>query len=65
MVCVPYAALYDSVSGGYTVTRGTDPQLAQAIWAGLGDAGSVLNVGPGRERMSHRIARCLRWNRHR
>jgi SAM-dependent methyltransferase len=46
-VCVPHAALYDSVGGGYTVTRGTDPKIAQVIWAGLGDARSVLNVGAG------------------
>lgn len=41
------AALYDAVGGGYTVTRGTDPKIAEVIWAGLGDARSVLNVGAG------------------
>jgi SAM-dependent methyltransferase len=35
------------VGGGYTATRGTDPKIAQVIWAGLGDAHSVLNVGAG------------------
>jgi SAM-dependent methyltransferase len=44
---VPGAALYDAVGGGYTVTRGTDPKIAPVIWAGLGDARSVLNVGAG------------------
>jgi SAM-dependent methyltransferase len=44
---VPGAALYDAVGGGYTATRGTDPKIAQVIWAGLGDARSVLNVGAG------------------
>ena len=44
---MPGAAFYDAVGGGYTVTRGTDPKIAQVIWAGLGDARSVLNVGAG------------------
>jgi SAM-dependent methyltransferase len=35
------------VGGGYTATCGTDPKIAQMIWAGLGDARSVLNVGAG------------------
>jgi SAM-dependent methyltransferase len=44
---MPHAALYDTLGGGYTVYRGTDPKIAQVIWAGLGDARSVLNVGAG------------------
>ncbi len=44
---MPHAGLYDTVGGRYTVTRGTDPKIAQVIWAGLGDARSVLNVGAG------------------
>jgi SAM-dependent methyltransferase len=44
---MPHPALYDTVGGGYTLTRGTDPKIAQVIWAGLGDARSVLNVGAG------------------
>lgn len=47
LVCVPQAALYDTVGDGYTVTRGTDPKIARVIWAGLGDTRSVLNVGAG------------------
>jgi SAM-dependent methyltransferase len=41
------AALYDAVGGGYAITRATDPKIAQVIWAGLGDARWVLNVGAG------------------
>src|SRR5436853_2428883 len=40
-------ALYDAIGGSYIATRRTDPRIAQAIWAGLGDASSVLNVGAG------------------
>jgi SAM-dependent methyltransferase len=32
---------------GYTAHRRSDPRLAAAIWAGLGDARTVLNVGAG------------------
>ena len=39
----PYAAH----AGGYTATRRTDPRIAARIWAALGDARTVLNVGAG------------------
>src|SRR4051812_23270403 len=39
----PYAAH----AAGYTATRRTDPRLAEHIWAALGDARTVLNVGAG------------------
>ena len=39
----PYAAH----AAGYTATRGTDPRIAARIWAALGDARTVLNVGAG------------------
>jgi SAM-dependent methyltransferase len=32
---------------GYNAHRQTDPRIASAIWAALGDARSVLNVGAG------------------
>jgi SAM-dependent methyltransferase len=38
---------YDRSGGTYTATRRTDPRLAARIWAALGDASSVLNVGAG------------------
>src|SRR3954454_8511929 len=38
---------YDRAGGTYTATRRTDPRLAARIWAALGDAASVLNVGAG------------------
>lgn len=40
-------ALYDRLGVGYTATRRTDPRIAGRIWAALGDARSVLNVGAG------------------
>lgn len=40
-------AEYDEIGRTYTTTRGEDPRLAAAIWAGLGHARSVLNVGAG------------------
>ncbi|MEW9550563.1 class I SAM-dependent methyltransferase [Nonomuraea sp. NPDC050783] len=39
--------LYDSIGATYTLTRRTDPRIAARIWAALGDAGTVLNVGAG------------------
>src|SRR5215471_13340493 len=41
------ARLYDSIGAAYTVTRRTEPRIAARIWAALGDARSVLNVGDG------------------
>ena len=39
--------LYDRIGRTYSHTRGTDPRIAAAIWAALGDAVTVLNVGAG------------------
>lgn len=39
--------LYDSIGATYTVTRRTDPRIAAQIWAALGDARKILNVGAG------------------
>jgi SAM-dependent methyltransferase len=41
------AQLYDSIGATYTVTRRTEPRIAAGIWAALGDARTVLNVGAG------------------
>jgi SAM-dependent methyltransferase len=41
------AQLYDTIGTTYTVTRRTDPRIAGQIWAALGDARTVLNVGAG------------------
>src|SRR3954464_5673139 len=38
---------YDRAGGTYSATRRTDPRLAARIWAALGDARSVVNVGAG------------------
>ena len=39
--------LYDTIGATYTVTRRTEPRIAARIWAALGDARTVLNVGAG------------------
>jgi SAM-dependent methyltransferase len=41
------AADYQRIGIGYAAKRQTDPRLAAAIWAALGDAQSVVNVGAG------------------
>jgi SAM-dependent methyltransferase len=41
------ARLYDVIGGAYTATRRTEPRLGARIWAALGDARTVLNVGAG------------------
>ncbi len=41
------APLYDTIGATYTVTRRTDPRIAARVWAALGDARTVLNVGAG------------------
>src|SRR5262252_755505 len=39
--------LYDTIGTTYTATRRTEPRIAARIWAALGDARTVLNVGAG------------------
>jgi SAM-dependent methyltransferase len=39
--------LYDDIGRTYANTRHADPRIAAAIWAALGDAHTVLNVGAG------------------
>ena len=41
------ARLYDAIGGAYTATRRTEPRIAAQVWAALGDAQTVLNVGAG------------------
>jgi len=41
------AQLYDTIGAAYTVTRHTEPRIAAQVWAALGDAQTVLNVGAG------------------
>jgi SAM-dependent methyltransferase len=41
------AQLYDTLGATYTATRRTEPRIAAQIWAALGDARTVLNVGAG------------------
>jgi SAM-dependent methyltransferase len=44
---MPSAQLYDTIGATYTVTRRTEPRIAARVWAALGDARTVLNVGAG------------------
>jgi len=39
--------LYDTIGTTYTLTRRTEPRIAEQVWAALGDARTVLNVGAG------------------
>jgi len=41
------APLYDTIGATYTVTRRTEPRIAAQVWAALGAARTVLNVGAG------------------
>lgn len=41
------AQLYDAIGSAYPATRRTEPRIAAQIWAALGDARTVLNVGAG------------------
>ncbi len=41
------AQLYDTIGATYTVTRRTEQRIGAQIWAALGDARTVLNVGAG------------------
>ncbi len=39
--------LYDTIGTTYALTRRTEPRIAEQVWAALGDARTVLNVGAG------------------
>lgn len=39
--------VYDSIGRSYSHQRRSDPRIAAHVWAALGDARSVLNVGAG------------------
>jgi SAM-dependent methyltransferase len=41
------APVYDRIGARYATGRRTDPRIAAAIWAALGGARTVLNVGAG------------------
>jgi SAM-dependent methyltransferase len=41
------APLYDTIGRTYALTRPTEPRIAEQVWAALGDARTVLNVGAG------------------
>ena len=39
--------LFDTIGSTYAATRPTEPRIAARIWAALGDARTVVNVGAG------------------
>ncbi len=39
--------LYDRIGASYAATRQPDPRIAARLWAALGDARTVVNVGAG------------------
>ena len=41
------AQLYDTIGATYSETRRTEPRIAAQVWAALGDARTVVNVGAG------------------
>ena len=41
------AQFYDTIGSTYTTTRRTEQRIAAQVWAALGDARSVVNVGAG------------------
>jgi hypothetical protein len=41
------APLYDTLETTYTLTRRTEPRIAEQLWVALGDARTMLNVGAG------------------
>lgn len=44
---MPSAQLYDNIGKTYSITRRTEPRIAAQVWAALGNAQTVLNVGAG------------------
>jgi SAM-dependent methyltransferase len=44
---VSIGQLYETIGTTYTTTRRTEPRIAARIWAALGDARTVVNVGAG------------------
>ena len=57
--------LYDSIGTSYPATRRTEPRIAARIWAALGDARTVLNVGAGTGSYEppDRATTCRSWQR--
>jgi SAM-dependent methyltransferase len=44
---MPSVQLYDTIGATYAVTRRTEPRIAAQLWAALGDARTIVNVGAG------------------
>jgi SAM-dependent methyltransferase len=44
---MPSDQLFDTIGATYAATRPADPRIAARIWAALGDARTVVNVGAG------------------
>jgi SAM-dependent methyltransferase len=46
-VAAELSSVYDRIGARYSAGRQTDPRIGAAVWAALGDASPVLNVGAG------------------
>jgi SAM-dependent methyltransferase len=46
-VAAELSSVYDRIGAHYSAGRQTDPRIGAALWAALGDASPVLNVGAG------------------
>jgi hypothetical protein len=38
---------YDTIGHGYAAFRRPDPRIAAQIWAAIGDANRIVNIGAG------------------
>jgi hypothetical protein len=56
---------YDVIGAEYAATRREDPRIAALIHAALGDARTIVNVGPARARTSRVIGTSSRSSRAR
>jgi hypothetical protein len=57
--------LYDTIGATYSVTRRTEPRIAAQVWAALGDARTVLNVGAGTGSYEPSDREVTGWSRRR
>jgi hypothetical protein len=55
-------AVYDEIGRTYAATRRADPRIQAAIWAALGDVGSVAKA-PGRRPIGRTALAPLRFGR--
>lgn len=56
-------AAYDEIGPGYAAFRKPDPRIARMIDAALGNARTILDVGPGPDPMNRPIVKSWRLSR--